>query len=220
MANPHPRHAERDMSHAVHETSRKMADETTRAVHETSRKIADEVHETSRRIADETSRAASTAADAGAGAARAGADMIQRNAETVQHAWESGSKMATNLAERSAERFARACGISGEAAQQATEQSSRNLESIMQSGTILAGGMQSISLELMNFARKRMEQCMHRVDALASCRTPQEVVAVQSDLIRDNLEDIIQSTRRIAEISTQMADEAVRRMNDSSLVPR
>lgn len=196
MVNPRQaeRQAERDVSHAVHETSRKIADETTRA--------------------------ARTAADAGAGAARAGADMIQRNAETVQHAWDSGSKMATNLAERSAERFARACGISGETAQQAAEQSSRNLESIVQSGTILAGGMQSISMELMNFARKRMEQCMHRVDALASCRTPQEVVAVQSDLMRDNLEDIIQSTRRIAEISTQMADEAVRRMNDSSLAPR
>lgn len=207
MANP--RQAERDVSHAVHETSRKVADDMSHAVHETSRKIA-----------DETTRAAHTAADAGAGAARAGADMIQRNAETVQHAWESGSKMATNLAERSVERFARACGISGETAQQATEQSSRNLESIVQSGTILAGGMQSISLELMNFARKRMEQCMRRVDALANCRTPQEVVAVQSDLIRDNMEDIIQSTRRIAEISTQMADEAVRRMNDSSLVPR
>jgi phasin family protein len=192
MANP--RQAERDMSQATQEATRK--------------------------IAEETSRAARTVADAGAGAARAGADMIQRNAETVQHAWQSGSKMATDLAGNSAERFARACGITGEGAQQATEQSARNFESIVQSGTILAGGMQSISLELLNFARKRVEQSMHRVEALVNCRTPQEILAVQSDLVRDSLEDFVQSTRHIAEISTKMADEAVRRMNDSSLAPR
>jgi hypothetical protein len=199
MANP--RQAERDISQAAQQA-------------------AQAAQETTRKIADETSRAARTAADASVGAARASADMLQRNAETVQHAWESGSKMATGLAEQSVERFARACGITGEGAQQATEQSSRNLESIVQSGTILAGGMQSISLELMNFARKRLEQNMHRVEALATCRSPQEILAVQSDLVRDNLEDFVQSTRRIAEISTQMADEAVRRMNDSSLAPR
>ena len=192
MANP--RQAERDVSQATHETTRKIAEETTRA--------------------------ARTAADAGAGAARASADMIQRNAETMEHAWQSGSKMASELAGKSVERFARACGVSGESAQQATEQSARNFESIVQSGTILAGGMQNISLELLNFARKRLEQSMHRVEALVNCRTPQEVLAVQSDLVRDSLEDFVQSTRHIAEISSQMAEEAVRRMSDSSLAPR
>jgi phasin family protein len=192
MANP--RQAEKDVSHTGQETARKMA--------------------------EETSRAARTAADAGAGAARAGAEMMQRNTETVQHAWETGGKMATQICERSFERFARAFGLSGEGAQQATEQSSRNLESIVQSGTILADGMQSISRELLDFARKRVEQNLHRVDALASCRTPQEMMAVQSDLVRDNLEDLVQSTRRIAEISMQMADEAVRRMSETSLAPR
>jgi phasin family protein len=128
--------------------------------------------------------------------------------------------MASELAGKSVERFARACGVSGETAQQATEQSARNFEAIVQSGTILAGGMQNISLELLNFARKRVEQSMHRVEALVNCRTPQELLAVQSDLVRDSLEDFVQSTRHIAEISTQMAEEAVRRMNDSSLAPR
>jgi phasin family protein len=206
MANP--RQAERDVSHAERDVSQAQ------------REVSQAAQETSRKIAEETSRAARTAADAGAGAARAGADMLQRNAETVQHAWESGSKMATELAGKSVERFARACGISGEGAQQATEQSARNFESIVQSGTILAGGMQSISLELLNFARNRLEQNMHRVESLVNCRTPQEVLAVQSDLVRDSLEDFVQSTRHIAEISSKMAEEAVRRMNNSSLAPR
>jgi phasin family protein len=192
MANP--RQAEKDASHAAQETTRKITEETTRA--------------------------ARTAADAGVGAARAGADMLQRNAESVQHAWESGSKMTTELTERSLERFARAFGIGGESAQQAAEQSSRNLEAIVHSGTILAGGMQSISREWLDFARKRVEQNLHRADALANCRTPQEIMAAHSDFMRDNLEDFVHSTRRIAEISMQMAEEAARRMSDASLAPR
>ena len=46
------------------------------------------------------------------------------------------------------------------------------------------------------------------------------MLAAQSDFVRDNLEDFVQSTRRIAEISMQMADEATRRMSDASLAPR
>ena len=203
MANP--RQAEKEMNQAAKD----MSQATQQATQEATRKIA-----------EDTSRAARAAADAGAGAARAGADMVQRNTETVQQVWESGSKMAGQLTERSMERFARAFGMSGEGAQQATEQSSRNLECIVQSGTIFAGGLQSISREWFDFARKRVEQNMHRLDDLATWRTPQEMMAAHSDLVRDNLEDFVQSTRRVAEISIQMADEAVRRMSDASLAPR
>jgi len=196
MANPRQaeRQAERDVSQAAQEATRKTV--------------------------EETSRATQAAADAGAGAARAGADMVQRNAEAMQDAWKSGSKAASQLAERSMEGFGRAFGITGENAGQAAEQSSRNLECIVQSGTICAGGMQSISREMLEFARTRMEHNLRRFDALAKCRTPQEILAAQTDLLRDNLEDLVQSTRRIAEISMQTADEAARRMSDMSLAPR
>jgi phasin family protein len=199
MANP--RQAERDMSQAAQETTRNTQEAT-------------------RKTMEETSRAARTAAEAGAGAARAGADLLQRNAETMQDAWKSGSKAASRLTERSMEGFARAFGIAGENTGQAAEQSSRNFECIVQSGTIFAGGMNSVSREMLEFAQTRIEQNLRRLETLANCRTPQEMLAAQTDLVRDNLEDLVQSTRRIAEISMQTADEAARRMSDMSLAPR
>ena len=176
--------------------------------------------ETARKIAEETGRATRTAAEAGAGAARAGADMFQRNAATAQHAWDSGSKMASDLVEQSMQRVARTFGVAGENAQQATQQSARNAEAIVELGTIIAGGMQIISRELIEFARKRMEQNLQLADAVMGCRTPQEFIAAQTNLVRDNLEDFVQSTRRIAEISMEMADEAARRISNTSVVPR
>jgi phasin family protein len=173
------------------------------------REAHEAMKEAARKMAEESSRAARTAAEAGAGVARVGADVFQRNAE-----------LATELVEQSMQRFSRTFGIGGENAHQAAQQSARNAEAIMQSSTIIAGGMQSISRELLEFARKRMAQNLQMADAVMGCRTPQEFIAAQSNLVRDNLEDFVQSTRRIAEISMQMADEAARRVSNTSQVTR
>ena len=185
-----------------------------------SRQAESDMSDATRRMAEETSRAARTAADAGANAARAGAETLQRNAETVQQAWQSGSKMASQLAGRYMEQVARTVGVSGDNAQQATEQSLRNTESIVQSGTILAVGMSTISREWIDFARKRMEQNLQRMDALLNARTPHDLLAVQNDLVRANLQDFVQNARHLAEISLQVADEAARKISDATVAPR
>jgi hypothetical protein len=192
MANP--RQAEKDMNQTAQETARKTAEETARAARE--------------------------AADAGAGAARAGADIIQRQADAMQEAWNSSTKMATQITERTMGNFARVFGVTGDRAQETAQQSSRNAESIMQSTTIIAGGIQSISRELLDLTQKQLDQTLSRADALMNSRSPQEWFAAQGDLLRDNLESYVQGTRRISELCMQMADEAARRMNDVSLAPK
>jgi phasin family protein len=188
------RQAERDMSQAARDTARKTA--------------------------EQTSRAARAVTDAGAETSRLGAEMLQRNAETLQQAWDTGTKIASQFAEQSMKSLASAFGVPGEAGRNAAEQSTRNLESIAQSGTVITNGMQAISREMVEFARKRMERNMERVDALTNCRTPHDVVEAQTEFARDNLEDFVQSTRRIAELALQMADEASRRINEVSSAPR
>jgi hypothetical protein len=192
MANP--RQAERELNQAAQEGVRKTA--------------------------EDTARVARAAADAGAGAARAGADVLQRQSEAAQDAWTSSTKLVSQMTERTMENFSRVFGMGGERAQQAAEQSSRNTEAIVQSTSIIAGGVQSISKELFDLTQKQLNQNLRRMDALVNSRSPQEILAVQSDLFRDNLESFVQSTRRISEISMQMADEASRRINDLSLAPR
>jgi phasin family protein len=195
MANP--RQAERDMS------------QTGQAGQEVARKIA-----------EETSRAARKAADAGAGVARAGADMAQSNAEAMEQVWQSGSEMAAHLTERSMDQLARAFGIGGDRAQNAAQQSARNLESIVQSGTIMAGGLQNVSREWFDFARNRMRENLSHIDALVNSRTPHEFWAAHSNLVRDNLEEFVHSARRTAEISARVAEEAAQKMTNTSIAPQ
>ena len=169
--------------------------------------------------AEEAHRVATTAAEASAGAARASAELMQRNVETMQRAWEAAGETASELTARSMRQFARASGVTGEDSQRATEQSCANLERIVQSGTAIAGAMQSISREWLAFAQKRMHENIDSVDHLVSCRTPQELFTAQSDLVRNNIDDFIQSTRRVAELSLQMANEAAEKM-EHSLAPK
>lgn len=173
-----------------------------------------DIQEASKKMTDETSRTARRMSEAGEQTARAGADIAQRNSETLQQAWQSGSELATDLTKRSGEQFARAFGLGGEEAEKAAEQSSRNLEAIARSSNILAQGAQEVSRECFELARKTMAHNLDWFDALVRCRTPQELVAAQSKMVRDNLQDLLDTTRRTAEVSARMADEAARRMTE------
>ena len=173
-----------------------------------------------RRTAEQARRSGRAAADVTAEALRAGAGLFQRNGETLQHAWESGTWMINQFTNQSMKQFANAFGIPTERAGDAVEQSTRHVESIAQSGTIVAAGIQTLCHEMMDLARRRVELSVQGMDALTQCRTPQDVVQAQTTFIRDSLQDMMQSTRRLVETSMQMADDAVRKMNHASMAPR
>ena len=173
------------------------------------------VQEAAREGTEQASRIAQVSTDASERAARAGTELLQRNAETIQEALQSSAEIAARLTERSADQFARVFGISGDEAFKAAQKSSDNLDAIIQSSSVLAGVGQSISREWVNFTRERMEQNFNRFESILRCRTPQDLAAVQSEFLRDNLESFLQCARRIAEASMQMADEATKRTAES-----
>ena len=170
-------------------------------------------------LTDNASQAAQEAArdivqistDVSERAARAGTEVLQRNAETVQEALQSSAAIAARLTERSADQFGRMFGISGEEAHKAARMSSDNVDAIIQSSSVLAEVTQSILRAWVNFTRECMEQNLNRFESLLRCRTPQDITAVQSEILRDNLESFLQCARRIAETSIQVADEATKR---------
>jgi hypothetical protein len=198
MANPRQ---DEKMAHAY-----QSAQDTTRRVGE--------------KAAEQASRMGRAAADAGEGMARAGADLLQHNAETVQNAWQSGLDMVTKMTERSTDQFARTFGLSGDEAQNAMQQSTRNVEALLQSTNVLARGIGGISREWFEFVRGRMEHNLSRMDDLMRCRTPQDFAALHSEFLRDNVEGMLQSSRRLAELSLQVADNAAKKMTENGEAAR
>jgi hypothetical protein len=182
--------------------------------------MAETGHETTRRTAGQAAHAARTMTDAAERTARTGADVFHRNTEQVRQTFEMGSDAAARMTERAFGQFARAFGVvTGDNAQQATQQSARNVETILHSSAVIVDGVQTISREWLTFMQNRAERNMERLEALTACRSMQDCIAVHTDLVRDNLEDLLATTRRVAEVSTRMVDQAVQ-ASDSTLAPR
>jgi hypothetical protein len=118
----------------------------------------------------------------------------------------------TEVMNRSAEQFSRAFGLTGDEAQQATERSVRNTHTVMDTAKVVSKGADEISRECFQFARGQMEKSLDRMNQLWRCRTPHELVAVQSDLIRETMSGALESGRRVADMSLKVADDAGKRM--------
>ena len=108
--------------------------------------------------------------------------------------------IASHFAERSSSQLARSIGLSDDKAQRATEQSSRNIDAVLQSTRAYADAFQSISRELSGFCKERLDRNFEKMSALMRSRTPQELIAAQSDLLRDNMEGFLQTSRAVGSI--------------------
>jgi len=157
-------------------------------------------------------------------ASRARTQLRSGNLPAVQHAPESAHNADAYLTERSAEAFANTLHLERERAQHmmqhSIEPTTGNLGPVFQSGAIVASAMRGILLELVNLIQDRMHQNFTRLLSLASCRTPTQLFAAQGDLVRDNVEGVLRSTGRIADVSMRMAHEGARRMSAVSWASR
>jgi hypothetical protein len=177
--------------------------------------IEDTARVASERATEQTARMGQVAAEAGDEVARAGAQLLQQNAETVQNAWRFGLDMATKVMGRSTEELGRTLGFSGneaQHAQQATERSARNTETILYTSTAATRMMSGMSQEYFEFVRQQMEKSMERMNELWRCRTPQDLAAVQSDVLRETVGSVLESSRKMADMSLKLADDATKHM--------
>ncbi len=178
------------------ESARRTAEELARAGHE------------------QTNRIARSAFDAGQHTLETSVEILRHNSDACQHMWHSGLELAKQITERSADQVARTWGLAGDEGHQAAEQSSRNLEAIVSSGNVVAQSLQGMSREWFDFSRQRIQQNLDQMHKLVSCRTPQEVIAVQSELWRRSIESLVQSGRKLSELSTRMTDESGRKITE------
>ena len=74
----------------------------------------------------------------------------------------------------------------------------------------LARGVQDVSREWFELSQKRLLKNLDGLSSLAQCRSVPDFMAVQTALIRDNLEQTLDNSRRMAELTRQLADEASR----------
>ncbi len=166
-------------------------------------KAADEAARTARTVTDEAARV-------GEQTARAGADVFRRGTETARENLQSGLNTATQTVQRVTDQFTQVLGFNGPQAEELTRRSSQNLQAVSQASSVLARGAQEVSQEVFGLIQDRLQKNVDAVNRIAGTRSVQDFVATQSDLMRDGLQQVIDTNKRIAELSVRVADEAAR----------
>src|SRR4051794_8344329 len=166
-------------------------------------RAADEAARTARTVTDEAARV-------GEQTARAGADIARRSTETARDAFQSGLNTATETFQRVTDQFTKVLGFNGPQAEELTRRSSQNLQAVSQASSVLARGAQEATREVLNLVQDRVQKNVEAVSRIAGARSVQDFVAVQSELVRDGLQQVIDTNKRIAEVSLRTADEAAR----------
>ena len=200
----------------------RQEDKSAQGMEDAARRAGESAAEQTTRIGqaagDQTERVGQAAAEAGEEVARASANLLKQNVETLQNAWRFGLEAATSAIGRSTEQFGRTFGMSGEGEQQAkeaTERSARNAQTLLYTGTAAARVMGEMSQEYFQMVQRQVEKNMDHMNQLWTCRTPQDFAAVQSDMVREIVETALESSRRIADMSLKMADEAGKQIKQS-----
>lgn len=201
MANPRQEEkSSQNMGDAARQTGEQAAEQTSRIAQS---------------AAEQTARIGQATAQAGEEVARVGATLLKQNAEALQNTWRFGLDMTTAMMGRSTEQIGRTLGLTGQEAQEATERSARNTQSILYSATAAGRVMNGLSQEYFMLVRHQVEHGMERMNELWNCRTPQDLAAVQSDLLRDAVGSVLESSRRMADMSVKLAEETTKRMEET-----
>src|SRR3954466_15951671 len=166
-------------------------------------KAADEAARTARTVTDEAARV-------GEQSARAGADIARRGTEAARDTFQAGLNTATETFQRINDQVTKVLGFNGPQSEELARRSSQNLQAVTQASNVLARGAQEATREVLNLVQDRMQKNVEAVSRLAGTRSVQDFVAVQSDLVRDGLSQVIDTNKRIAEVSVRIADEAAR----------
>jgi hypothetical protein len=169
-----------------------------------------------RSITDVGSRMAGSAADIGQRAAQTGVEMLDRNKETAQQLWEHSTELFAYFARQSIGQIGRVFGISGGNAENLAKRSSRSFDALLQSSDAVTAASRDVSREWFDTMRRMIDATVGRSDNLANCRTPNDVFAMQLEIMRDTVEATLHGAKRLSEISAKAASEATQKMADAT----
>ena len=137
-------------------------------------------------------------------------DISSKHIEQARGTMESGLNSTVQTIHRATDQFTQVLGLAGPRAEELAQRSSQNIEALSQASNILVKGAQEFLREWFELVQERMKKNMDAMNRLASCHSLQDFVTVQSDIARDRLGHTVESSRRLAEVSLRVADEAAR----------
>jgi hypothetical protein len=153
-------------------------------------------------------------AQSGGRRAAAAAHNVAEASRDAGEAGRRGIEEAGEAGRRGAEQLRGAAEEAGQAAQDIYSRSAREtaqgLEAAMKYGTVLASGMQTFWQEWIGCAQDVMQRNVDGMQNLMRSRSPGDFFAAQTELLRDEVQAMIDTGSRMSEVSARIASDAAR----------
>lgn len=136
------------------------------------------------------------------------ADLNEKAAENAKHILQKNVDTASQQAREAADRFTRSLGFTGQDSERLARQSKQNIEAITRCGTILTQAYQEASRNWFELGQKQWQRNIDGLNKLTRATSVQEFTAIQSELVREGLQHMVQDSKVIAEGSVRAVEEA------------
>ena len=168
----------------------------------------DKATDTAKANIDRTAEQGARLADAAQNGVDKLSELREQTAENTRQIVQSSLEVASHQAREVGQRFSRSFGIGSEDSQRLNDQSKQNLEAIARCGTVLTQAFQDVSRSWIELSQKQWQRNLDGLSRLSRSRSAHEFAAIQSELVRENLQSFVQDGRSIAEKSLRAAEEA------------
>jgi len=128
--------------------------------------------------------------------------------ENTQQIVQRSVETASQQARAASDRFTCTLGFTGEDSERLARQSKQNVEAITRCGTVLTQAFQDTSRNWFALSQNQWQRNLDGLNKLTRARSVQEFAAVQSELAREGLQQMVQDSRAIAETSVRAVEEA------------
>ena len=140
---------------------------------------------------------------------------VQNSQETVDTMVKTSTAVAKKGVEKavaiSEDQFAAVVKASKDAVkgyEEILDFSRSNIDAVVKSNEILSEGMRGMSESYYKLAQEQFHDSVDMVQKLVNCKSPVEVFALQSDLVRKNFMRTVAESRKFTEQSTKLVEKA------------
>src|SRR3954462_5399900 len=135
-------------------------------------------------------------------------DLREQATESTKQIVQKSVETASQQAREAADRFTKPLGFPGKDSEPLARQSKQNMEAVTRCGTVLTQAFQDTSRSWFGLAQKQWQRNLEGFTKLTHAKSVQEFTAIQSDLVREGLQNVVQDSKAIPETSARAVEEA------------
>ena len=135
-------------------------------------------------------------------------DIREKAAESTKKVIQDGVNNVSQQARETANRFSKNLGFSGEDSEHLAAQSKQNMEMVTRCGTVLSQAFHETTRRLFDMGQKQFQRNLDGLTKLTHAKSVHEFASIQSELLREGMQHMVQDGKGITDTSAHAINEA------------